>query len=194
MKSEIVVENTGVYIPTDGIAKDTDALTILEWTETRNLLINDLTKLSTFLKQKLSEMKSDSDNLLVSTIMQDAPKSIQSFTEKDVLKAIELVKEVQNYFKTKKVEQMIRINDSPNYLKRIYDQFVSKRKSIERFTKSQENCKLKQQELIAEESDLNEKLKLIVKKTKELQKYVCEDLSKKYNGVRINLMGEINLL
>ena len=39
-------------------------------------------KLKTFLVQKLNEMKAESDNLLLSTIMQDAPKSIQSVTEK----------------------------------------------------------------------------------------------------------------
>jgi hypothetical protein len=76
------------------------------------------------------------------------------------------------YFKTKRVEQLFRINDSPNYLKRINDQFFQKRKSIERCHKNQENMKLKIKELCIEENDLNEKLKLIIKKTKELQKYV----------------------
>lgn len=44
LKSEISVEGGGVYIPSDGIAKDTDAFTLLEWAETRNLLILDLQK------------------------------------------------------------------------------------------------------------------------------------------------------
>ena len=46
LKNEICVEDAGVYIPTDGIAKDNDAFTLIEWTETRNLLINDLVKVS----------------------------------------------------------------------------------------------------------------------------------------------------
>jgi predicted Zn-dependent protease len=139
-------------------------------------------------------MKSDSDNLLVSTILQDAPKTIQTFTEKDVQKSIDLVKDTLSYFKVKKVEQLLRINDSPKYLKRLYDQFQSKKKSIERCIKNQQLLKERQKELTKEEAELNEKLKLIIKKSKELQKYICEDLSKKYNGVRINIMGEINLL
>lgn len=48
LKNEIVVENSGVYIPTDGIAKETDAFLVLEWTETRNLLLNDLTKVGKY--------------------------------------------------------------------------------------------------------------------------------------------------
>lgn len=151
-------------------------------------------KLFTFLKQKLNEMKSESDNLVISTIMQDAPKSVQSYTEKDLNKSIELVKDVLNYFKTKKVEQLFRVNDSPHYLKRIYDQFMDKKKSIEKFLRNQEQTRLKQKELVIEENGIKEKLDLIIMKTKELQTFMCKDLSKKYNGVRINMMGEINLL
>lgn len=139
-------------------------------------------------------MKSESDNLVISTIMQDAPKSVQSYTEKDLNKFIELVRDVLNYFKTKKVEQLFRINDSPHYLKRIYDQFMDKKKSIEKFLRYQEQTRLKQKELVVEENAIKEKLNLIIKKTKELQSFMCTDLSKRYNGVRINLMGEINLL
>lgn len=57
-------------------------------------------------------------------------------------------------------------------MKRINDKFVQKKKSIERCYKNQEKMKLKINELCSEEADLNEKLKLIIKKTKELQKFV----------------------
>ena len=46
LKNEISVEDAGVYIPTDGVAKDNDAFSLIEWTETRNLLINDLVKVN----------------------------------------------------------------------------------------------------------------------------------------------------
>ncbi len=84
LKNEISVEGTGVYVPVDNIAKGDDAFNLLEWSETRNLLLNDLLKLEAFLKQKSNEMKSESDNLLITTILQDAPKSIQIITEKGI--------------------------------------------------------------------------------------------------------------
>lgn len=160
-------------------------------------------------------MKTESDNLVISTIMQDAPKSIQSVTEKgktywineiflfnqkclhviDIQKWIDSVVNLLSYMKSnKRVEKLIKINDSPKYLKRLYDQYQSKIKSIERCNRNQEQQRQRQAELAAEIGDVNEKLKLIIQRTKELQKSVCADLSKKYNGVRINLMGEINLL
>lgn len=194
LKNEIKIEGTGVYVPTDNIAKGDDALSLLEWSETRNLILNDLTKLETFLKQKYSEMNSESDNLLITTVLQDAPKSIQSVSEKDLKSFNELIKQVFQYFKLKNVEQIIRVNDSPKYLKRLYDQFILKQKAIKRLNRNQTLMIEKQKELTLEEVEINVKLKLIIKKSKELQKFVCDDLSKKYNGVRINLMGEINVL
>jgi hypothetical protein len=47
LKSEILVEDSGVYIPSDGIAKGDDALTVIEWSETRNLFLNDLARVIT---------------------------------------------------------------------------------------------------------------------------------------------------
>lgn len=194
LKNEISVEDTGVYVPTDNIAKGDDAFNILELTETRNLLLNDLTKLEAFLRQKTNEMKSESDNLLITTILQDAPKSVQLVTEKDLKIFNETIKNVIDYFKTKHVEQLLRINDSPKYLKRLYENFVMKQKAIGRCNRNKADLIVKQQEMVVEEKELDGKLQLILRKTKELQKYVCEDLSKMYNGVRINLMGEINVL
>ena len=129
-------------------------------------------KLETFLKQKMNEMKSESDNILISTILQDAPKNVQSITEKDIKKYIDSVRDLQSYFKTKKLETLFRINDSATYLKRLYEQFCLKQKSIERCKKNQANLKSKSSDLNKEEVDLNDKLKLIISKTKELQKYV----------------------
>ena len=44
LKNEIQIEDSGVYIPSDGIAKGDDSLTVLEWLETRNLFLNDLNR------------------------------------------------------------------------------------------------------------------------------------------------------
>lgn len=42
LRNEIVIEGTGIFIPEDNIAKGNDAFTILEYAETRSLLLNDL--------------------------------------------------------------------------------------------------------------------------------------------------------
>jgi hypothetical protein len=172
LKNEISIEGTGVYIPNDGIAKDDDALNLLEFNETRSLLMNDLLKLQTFLQQKYYEMINESDNILITTIFQDAPKSIRDITEKDLKQFLVSISVLLNYFKNKRTEQLLHINDSPKYLKKIYDQFMFKKSSIERCRSNQERMKLKSSELNLEEVETSNKLKLIISKTKELKKYV----------------------
>jgi hypothetical protein len=117
-------------------------------------------------------MKSESDNILISTILQDCPKTIREVTEKDMKFYIDLVRDVFNYLKLKKVEQLLHINDSPKYLKRLYEKFEAKNHSIEKYNRYQLKQEAKLKELITEETELKDKLKLIISKTKELQKHV----------------------
>jgi len=49
LKGEILVEDSGVYIPSDGIAKGDDAFTVIEWSETRNLFLNDLARVINYI-------------------------------------------------------------------------------------------------------------------------------------------------
>lgn len=129
-------------------------------------------KLDSFLRQKYNEMKSESDNILISTILQDCPKTIREVTEKDMKFFIDSVRDVFNYLKLKKVEQLLHINDSPKYLKRLYEKFEAKNHSIEKYNRYQLKQEAKLKELITEETELKDKLKLIISKTKELQKHV----------------------
>lgn len=48
LQGEICIEEAGVYIPTDGIAKGDDAYTLIEWKETRDLLLNDINRVISF--------------------------------------------------------------------------------------------------------------------------------------------------
>lgn len=59
LKNEISVEGTGVYIPTDGIAKDTDAFNVLEWSETRMLLLLDLLRVDSIFFNSFTSFTSD---------------------------------------------------------------------------------------------------------------------------------------
>lgn len=124
------------------------------------------------MRHKYDEMKLDSDNLLISTILQDAPKLVQATSEKDLKEFVDMCSSVLSHFRVKKVEQLFRINDSTSYLKRLYETFQAKQKSIKRCVRTQQELKSKVKELGEEQKLLEEKLKLIIQKTKELQKHV----------------------
>ncbi len=90
----------------------------------------------------------------------------------EILKYIELLSDAKDYYKSKKLEQLFLIRDSPRYLERVYDRFTQKFKSIARCQKSQEEMKIKSKDLSQQVVELNTRLKIFIKKTKELQKYV----------------------
>ena len=97
---------------------------------------------------------------------------------------IDLIQEIFNYMKTKNVEQLLRINDSPKYLKRLYEKFESKKNSIEKYKRYQLMQESKMAEFVAEENILRENLKLIIQKTKELQKHVFNALDDLYDKIK----------
>ena len=84
--------------------------------------------------------------------------------------------EIINYYSSKKIEKLFLIIDSPKYLIRIYNQLIQKKKSIERCKLNQENSKIRLKESGEEEVELNERLKQLIKKSKELQKYVSREI------------------
>jgi hypothetical protein len=51
-KGYIIVEDSGVYVPSDGIAKGNDAFTLIKFIETRNLILQELIRVS---KKKTQE-------------------------------------------------------------------------------------------------------------------------------------------
>jgi hypothetical protein len=77
-----------------------------------------------------------------------------------------------NYINSKKVEKLLLMHDSPKYLRRIYEQFVHKRRLIEQCVRRKEDFKAKQAVLKEEENQQSAKLKIHIEKTKQLQKYV----------------------
>jgi hypothetical protein len=93
--------------------------------------------------------------------------------------------------KTKKVEQLLHINDSPKYLKRLYEKFESKKNSIEKYNRYQLKQESKMTEFVAEENVLRENLKLIIQKTKELQKHVYIYIYSRFLYIRYNQIKKI---
>jgi hypothetical protein len=55
--NDIEVKDCGVYIPSDGIAKDNDAFLLLEYKETRNLIISDLFRVSSIFSSSSITLK-----------------------------------------------------------------------------------------------------------------------------------------
>ncbi|XP_068756541.1 CDK5 regulatory subunit-associated protein 3-like isoform X2 [Montipora capricornis] len=184
----ITVEQSGQDLD---IISGPDADLVMDATWTRNLLIDELLELQGFLRHRLLEMKSDFD-VLSADQFQSAPQLIQ-MQSADSIKAMETaVTDVLTTLTSMKMQNLFLLKTSPRYLDRLADSLQQKLNVSEKMVSSSKTMAEKRQFAAKEQMELEPKLEVIKSKTKELQRKIAEEISKKYKNRPVNIMGEIN--
>ncbi|XP_072343675.1 CDK5 regulatory subunit-associated protein 3 isoform X3 [Scyliorhinus torazame] len=174
----------------DGVAKENDALTILESTETRNQFVNELMELQDFLSQRLTEMKEEADILSINQF-QTAPAIVQSQDEAKVVTMMSVVRDLVQRLTNVKMRHLFMIHASPRYIDRVTELLQQKLRQAEAVGEKQHLMVQKRQQSLEEQAALEPKLDLLIQRTKELRKLIEADISKRYQNRRVNLMGVI---
>ncbi|XP_072927917.1 CDK5 regulatory subunit-associated protein 3 [Hemitrygon akajei] len=172
----------------DGVARGNEALSILENTETRNQFVNELMELQVFLTQRLAEMREEADILSINQF-QTAPAALQSQDVARVTGMLALVGDLVRRLTEVKMRHLLLIHASPRYVDRVTELLQQKLKQAKAVGAKQHLMVQKGQESLEEQSDLEPKLDLLIQRTKELQKLIETDISKRYENRRVNLMG-----
>lgn len=184
----ITVEQSGQDLD---IISGPDADLVMDATWTRNLLIDELLELQGFLRHRLLEMKSDFD-VLSADQFQSAPQLIQ-MQSADSIKAMETaVTDVLTTLTSMKMQNLFLLKTSPRYLDRLADSLQQKLNVSGKMVSSSKTMAEKRQFAAKEQMELEPKLEVIKSKTKELQRKIAEEISKKYKNRPVNIMGEIN--
>ncbi|GAB6019163.1 CDK5 regulatory subunit associated protein 3 [Chamberlinius hualienensis] len=178
---------------TDGVARGEEALTILDFGSTRNCIINDLCELESFLEQRMSEMQLESDLLSMSQF-QSAPSTIQTQTAEKIIEMVANVRNIFNLLDDVKMKQLLIIKESPRFVDRLVDSLNQYLVRSDKMIRQQENVIKKGRDALEEEETLKPKLSLIIQRTKELQKMIEAEISKKYKNRPVNIMGSVNIL
>lgn len=189
-ESGIVVEKSGID---GGVAKGDEALTILDNPKTREQIINNLVELSAFLKMRLYEMSSDTD-LLAMSQMQDAPTILQMQTMESIAALSDCVNVALDELTNKRISHLHNIKHSPKYVDILTASLKQKLLVVEKMKASKLALEKKIKELRDEARNMEPVIKLLVEKTKQLQKEIQEDISKKYKGRVVNIVGGVNML
>jgi len=164
---------------------------LLDTTQTRNLLIDELLELQGFLRQRIIEMKSDSD-VLSANQFQSAPQLVQMQSVESVQAMESAVTDILSTITSMKMHNLFLLKTSPRYLDRLADSLQQKLKVSEKLVTSIKTMADKRQAASMEQQDLEPKLEIIRMKTKELQVQIAQEISKKYKNRPVNIMGEIN--
>lgn len=188
--TEIVVEESGV----DGaIATGTDALCILDNPKTRDQFMNDLMELEAFLKMRLFDMSNESD-LLTMSQMQNAPVLLQMQTLETIVELSYAVQVVLNEMANKRVQHLHNIKHSPKYIDLLTSSLNQKLAVVERLKASKSILETKCKEARTEALGINSMISSIIENTRILQKHLQDDISKKYKGRPVNIVGGVNML
>lgn len=189
-ESGIVVEKSGLD---GGVAKGIDALTILDNPKTREAIANELVELEAFLKMRIFEMSNESDLLSVSQ-MQEASNILQMQTFESVTGLHDLVQVALNEFTNKRTVHLHNIKHSPKYVDLLAESLKQKLEVVERMKGRKKVLEGKIKTTREEIRSILPVIDNIVEKTKILQKQIQEEISKKYKGRPVNIVGGVNQL
>ncbi|NXG69593.1 CK5P3 protein, partial [Baryphthengus martii] len=185
---QITVLEAGTEVP-EGVACGSDALTLLENTETRSQFIDELMELELFLSQRLLEMEEEADVVAVSQF-QLAPAVLQGQTSAHVGSLLATTRALLGQLCTRSMQHLFMILASPSrYVERVSELLRQKLRQAELLLAKKELMSRKREEALAEQGSLEPKLDRLLEKTKELQKLIEADVSKRYSGRPVNLMG-----
>ncbi|XP_066837945.1 CDK5 regulatory subunit-associated protein 3 isoform X1 [Anser cygnoides] len=185
--AQISVLEAGTEVP-DGVARGSEALTLLEHAETRNQFIDELMELELFLAQRLVEMEEEAD-VLAASQFQLAPATLQGQTSARVGSLLASTRALLGQLGTRRMQHLFTILASPRYVDRVSELLQQKLKQAELLLAKREALSQKRQEALAEQGALEPKLDRLLETTRELQRLIEADISKRYGGRPVNLMG-----
>jgi len=164
------------------VAKDEEALSILDNRRTRALILDDLLEMECFLQQRLVETTSDSSRYsLDSSRQQHNPATLTSMVSQ--------AKKISGNLTSLKMQQLQMIRGSPAYADQLSDSLKQKLRLVEKVKSSSSRIEAKRSEAASEQVQTKEHLENVINKCGELQDQICEDVAKRFKGRKVHVMG-----
>jgi hypothetical protein len=204
---DVTVQNTGDEINWDvatdvsiidaasesKVAKGVDAMNILEYGQTRNSVINELYELEGFLDQRLVELRQEGD-ILTSNQFQSAPSELQLSNSDSITRMLKTVRAVLESMITDKMKLLYLLKDNPKYIENAVQKLKHKAELGEKAIAKSKLYEEKEREALEERKILAQQIPPLMSNTRELQSLIEEDISKRYKGRYVNLMGGVQVL
>ena len=179
---DITVEDGGV---SGGIARDSDALSLLDNRRTRTLILDELAELDCFMGQRLAELEAQDQGKFTvgggaSNIKEGSDKYSGHMSD---------IASIVSTLTAGKLHHLQLIRSSPSYVDRLVEGLKRKLSLVDRMEFDNKAVGERREEAIGEQAVVQRKLDLIKGKTKELQSDIEADISKRYKNRPVNVMG-----
>ncbi|CAB3362430.1 Hypothetical predicted protein [Cloeon dipterum] len=167
----------------DGVARGKDALSVLDFPDTRNQVLDELTELEAFLQARLTQ----GEGVVGLT-------QIEGLSESTLTKMIGSVAAMKDAITEKKTQHLHNIKHSIRYADQLAEQ-LSQKLSLEARMQARATLAAEQRsEAVAEAARLGPATQTLIQQTRRLQSQVEGELSKKYSGRPVMLTGGAGVL
>ncbi|XP_036254592.1 CDK5 regulatory subunit-associated protein 3 [Molothrus ater] len=184
----ITVVEAGTDAP-EGVARGSDALTLLENPETRNQFIDELMELELFLAQRLLELEDEALDVVALSQFQLAPAVLQGQSPERLRAQLATARGLLAQLCSRSVQHLCMILASPRYVERVTALLRQQSLQAELLLAKREALGQRRRQALAEQGALEPRLQQLQERTRELQRLIEADISKRYGGRPVNLMG-----
>lgn len=165
-ESGIVVEEAGM---SGGVAKDDEAFTILDSPQYRDVVLDELYELESFLKMRLYELSTNDKVHVISMSLLDGLTDHDAKTVTNMLSTVEVV---ITSLTTSLIQQLYQIKHSPKYVDILTNKLRHKLRAVEKLQTMQKVLREKSVELKQQAVELRPTLDKLIVQTKTIQKHV----------------------
>ncbi|GAU95508.1 hypothetical protein RvY_07112 [Ramazzottius varieornatus] len=180
------IDTGGLVIVAEG-GGDSEKKNLLENPELRTQTVNELHEMLAFLQRRLDEQSTEhmaSDLLNIQT--GDSRLAVDG---KKVEQMIHDVKEVLGLFEDHRLQSLCKLQDSNTFLERLTKQLEQKLVFCDRMEHRAEDFRIRRNEAMEERQKLGPELVKLINSAKEIQGFIEQDISKKYNDRRVTILG-----
>ncbi|XP_050677763.1 CDK5RAP3-like protein isoform X2 [Leptidea sinapis] len=185
-ESGIVVEAQGVA---GGVARGREALRLLDHPATRNQIIDQLVELESFLKMRLHETNVSNESSSFSLIQQLPTESVAALAA-----MLDSVHVATSSLLAPEITHLHNVKHSPKYVDVLSGQLQQKLAVCDKLSRLA--ARERDRAIGASETatELRPLLARIIERTKELQANIEMEISKKYKGRPVNIIGGVKFL
>ncbi|XP_047531996.1 CDK5 regulatory subunit-associated protein 3 [Vanessa atalanta] len=185
-ESGIVVEEQGVG---GGVARGRDALTLLDNTPTRNQFIDQLVELESFLKMRLYETNAANESQTFSLIEQ-----LPTESEAALAAMLAAVQAAAAAVTATEISHLHNVKHSPRYVDVLTAQLQQKLSLCAKLGALATRAAERRGAASERAAALRPALALLLARTQELQADIQSEISKKYKGRPVNVIGGVKFL
>ncbi|VDM56075.1 unnamed protein product [Angiostrongylus costaricensis] len=186
---DVVADSSGLVV--GAVARGEDALGVLENLSTQNVIKNELEELMAFLVMRKEDEERDTSSDMFIQGFEKRPSEISKVSPSKLVEWISQVKAIHNQLMDPQKNYLFHIRSSPQYVEKLVEEIESKREQEGRYKKMQSLMVEKQNEARKQITNASQNLQAVLNSTRLLQKQLEKDISMKYDGRKVHIVGGI---